>query len=79
MSDLKPCPFCGGKATVVRFEQDESGNPIFAKCGCESCRVWLHSFPEGSDWPHGWQNKEQIDYWTDLAIIRWNRRANNGN
>lgn len=60
--DLKPCPFCGGKAIT----SEEAGiNPRIPGCGwvgCQCCRVFM-------EYTHGDKGKK-------LAIDAWNRRAN---
>ena len=41
--DLKPCPFCGGSASMVRGGKAES-NKKWYKVFCQSCqnRTWEH-------------------------------------
>lgn len=40
---LKPCPFCGGNADIVRSD-DISGHPRWYKVYCKKCqnRTWEH-------------------------------------
>ena len=65
MTDLKPCPFCGGKAEVwVEFEPYFDGFGFDERnlwiCGCKKCNV-LQSWYWNKDW----------------AIETWNWRADN--
>ena len=61
--ELKPCPFCGGKAIL---DHDYAGNGMSyircEKCGLESVH-FIKSFEVASD---------------DQAIKYWNRRDDNG-
>ena len=61
--ELKPCPFCGGKA-ILTHDLAGLGASIIRceKCGLESVR-FIKSFEVASD---------------DEAIKYWNRRADNG-
>lgn len=41
MSELKPCPFCGGKATVQTRKDKEAGQTFYG-CMCKNtgcCRI----------------------------------------
>lgn len=61
--ELKPCPFCGGKAILVHDQVGLGASYIrCGKCGLESVH-FIKSFEVASDY-------EAIDY--------WNRRADNG-
>ena len=35
MAELKPCPFCGGKASVMRYHHINNAS----YCYCTSCKV----------------------------------------
>ena len=61
--ELKPCPFCGGKASL-RHKHAGSGESYVQceKCGLESIR-FIKSFECSSD---------------DRAVEFWNRRADDG-
>lgn len=62
MSELKPCPFCGGKAHLDREE-------IFCDCGAKMSfplYVWGAAACDG--FPTYEQSKE-------MAIKAWNRRV----
>ena len=67
MAELKPCPFCGGKAHIYRTCGYSPEEIIFV--GCENC--------EASATP-----KRMISFNPDdderKAIEAWNRRADNG-
>ena len=39
MSDLKPCPFCGGKAKIVTYITNSLPNYPSAYIVCDICRV----------------------------------------
>ena len=61
--ELKPCPFCGGKAILAHDLAGPGASYIRCeKCGLESVR-FIKSFEVASD---------------DEAIKYWNRRADNG-
>lgn len=36
-TELKPCPFCGGSASLSRFQP----GPVWA-CGCDGCDIGFH-------------------------------------
>ena len=60
MSDLKPCPFCGGEALLSHdYEGIGASYVRCEKCGLESIR-FIKSFECASD---------------DRAVEFWNRRA----
>ena len=62
MVELKPCPFCGGKALLSHDHAGIGASYIRCeKCGLESIR-FLKSFEIASD---------------DKAVEFWNRRADN--
>ena len=65
--ELKPCPFCGGQAEIVKRDVEPQGDPwygkqiaIFVLCKCGACL-----FDE--DFHYGFEDKE-------LAIEYWNTR-----
>ena len=65
MEKLKPCPFCGGEAVVVRAKSTSYFKrevPYKVKCGHCPCALAYTFF----------KSKEQ-------AIAAWNRRANDDN
>lgn len=59
MTELKPCPFCGGRAFMLN-EKEEAGTLHRVYCGNEDCHVEPKT--------HWYWKKEQ-------AIETWNRRA----
>lgn len=59
MSDLKPCPFCWGKAELDRTYYDEA--ITFAQC--PNCQAGIPAMAP---------SREEADR---LAIAAWNRRA----
>ena len=62
MNELKPCPFCGGKALLSHDHAGIGASYIRCeKCGLESIR-FVKSFEIASD---------------DKAVEFWNRRAGN--
>ena len=63
MNELKPCPFCGGKALLSHdYEGTGASYVRCQKCGLESIR-FIRSFEIASD---------------DRAVEYWNRRADDG-
>jgi Lar family restriction alleviation protein len=42
---LKPCPFCGGKATARKFENGWYG-VVCDDCPCDFGRYWLYTREE---------------------------------
>ena len=61
--ELKPCPFCGGKALLAHDHAGNGASYIRCEnCGLESVR-FIKSFEVASD---------------EQAIKFWNRRADNG-
>ena len=64
MNELKPCPFCGGKALLSHDHAGiEASYVRCEKCGLESIR-FFKSFAHASD---------------DKAVEFCKRRVNNGN
>jgi Lar family restriction alleviation protein len=64
--ELKPCPFCGGKAeSWVEFIPYWDGVGFEEKnlwhCGCKSCGIFT-----------------TFVWLKDIAIEAWNRRVDNG-
>ena len=48
MNKLKPCPFCGGEATLIQKSSGYMIEPIVIKnafvAGCESCDIYTQAF-----------------------------------
>jgi Lar family restriction alleviation protein len=64
MAELKPCPFCGGKAKRVIFK-DKKTDDVWHGVRCSNCNcVGFYIDPQ---------------YETEAtAIVKWNRRADDG-
>lgn len=64
-----PCPFCGGKAELIR----DGGNevwPQFWTCGCKRCRIQFKEFGSSS-----WNANKTADAAAEVAVIKmWNQR-----
>lgn len=58
--ELKPCPFCGEKATTSEREEIKNMPHGWGWVGCRPCHVFIN-------WSHGERGKK-------LAIEAWNRR-----
>ena len=59
-NELKPCPFCGGKAELIRnYNPDNKSQYINSHVICTVCGFQIHS-----------------DYHTEKTIKAWNQRAN---
>lgn len=77
MDELKACPFCGGKATVIEFGSGHNGDGVFKasyKVGCEKCDIYFvreSRFTMGTGYP-----KFSVNGY-DTAVDLWNRRAIN--
>ena len=63
MAELKPCPFCGGRAFVKNSGVYAAGFAYRVYCGNEDCKIEPKT--------HAYFQREQ-------AIEAWNRRANDG-
>lgn len=69
MSELKPCPFCGGEAEIVKRDVEPQGDPWYGKkielfVGCKECGACL--FDEC--FHEGFGSEEQ-------AMSAWNKRT----
>jgi Lar family restriction alleviation protein len=42
-NDLKPCPFCGGKATLLGVVDEIRGGKHFVSCFNRSCKVTVET------------------------------------
>ena len=76
---LKPCPFCGGKATIREFACGSTGNGEFSasyEVGCKDCKI---KFLRESKFSliDGHPVFSENGY--DECIDAWNRRANDEN
>lgn len=75
MSELKPCPFCGGEAHVKEYANVHIGNGIYVasyQVGCDKCKIY---FNRNSEFRlvNG-QPKFDVNGY-DLAVNLWNTRA----
>ena len=71
MSELKPCPFCGGEAEI---KNTRVGRPYFAVV-CSNCRASTRIVRSIT-----WKKREELYNHTmglikDAAIDAWNRRT----
>lgn len=71
-SELKRCPFCGGKANAVEVEIEtrHDGAYYMYKVKCIDCGASTKAFGNGS--------RMGIKEGCDKAIAAWNRRAGEG-
>ena len=68
-NELKPCPFCGGKASMsqgVSVELEKYNKGQYEYASCEECGARTTRF---FAWAYGSKTR-------DMAILAWNRRAN---
>ena len=68
--ELRPCPFCGGKALISR-SYSERNNSFFAFISCARCRIRGQSFKSYGDPLENW-NENPAAY---RATIAWNTRT----
>ena len=69
MSDLKPCPFCGGEAEIrTTYRELETHDvPIYSYVRCTKCFAQTYEFP--------YKNTDRTGTKpVDSAIEAWNRR-----
>ena len=66
--ELKPCPFCGGRAAVT-FSHSERKHRYYLCVTCQECNAKSRSFSS-------FQNPESIHSDAErLAAMLWNRRT----
>ena len=69
MNELKPCPFCGGKATAFKDNYSRIG------IMCENCNMYFGIELEcGEELVDGWRAKIKS---VEEALEAWNRRSEN--
>lgn len=76
MTELKPCPFCGGKAEIREFANGHNGNGEFVakyEVGCKKCNIKF-LFESRFVLKNGQPEFIQNGY--DKCVEAWNRRAN---
>lgn len=72
MSELKPCPFCGGEGTYEELSQMADGTVIPASVRCDNCDIGFYAKP---DWIiYGWATEKDIKAAEEKVCHMWNRR-----
>ena len=64
MAELKPCPFCGGKAKLRETTYGDNIDAYVVYCTNRECEVWPST---------------RYRRFRSEAIEAWNRRAEDGN
>lgn len=76
-NELKPCPFCGGKAEIREYANGHKGSGEFTanyEVGCNKCKIKFH-FETIFVLKNGQPKFIQNGY--DKCIESWNRRTEN--
>lgn len=68
--ELKPCPFCGGKA-IIKAVTKSYGFTIWCACKCGARTEGFCPDTSKED-----DTMENIEEYTKRAIKSWNRRTN---
>lgn len=63
MIELKPCPFCGGKAVRMIFDPDGAPSGVY----CNQCRAFVR-------WNIETAKHEQFGVAMEKYAEKWNRR-----
>ena len=73
-TELKPCPFCGRKASIVKTGNDMSSGAFIVnyEVGCKECRIRFR----GTTYIYmkGGEPMVSVDGYKE-CIDQWNRRA----
>lgn len=73
MTELKPCPFCGGKAYLEKqhraFIGGETTKVCFVRCLKCNARSGRYKISDYGKTSHSWEAREK-------AVEAWNSRAN---
>ena len=70
MAELKPCPFCGGKAKMQRFELRYYKGCYDIDISCEDCACKSIGLPTDTVY-------RSIEQAEQNAVENWNRRSTN--
>lgn len=78
MLELKPCPFCGGEATVqivspIYMKRNFKGR--FVAAGCRQCGAATAIFNANNKTGSPLRNKAHEETAKKQAALVWNRRA----
>lgn len=77
MSELKPCPFCGGEAAMWegRYSEDSFADKPWV-VRCKSCDARMAIMPEYGDGNYWWiHGDEGVFHMRDVITESWNTRA----
>lgn len=77
MSELKPCPFCGGEAAMWegRYSEDSFADKPWV-VRCKSCDARMAIMPEYGDGNYWWiHGDEGVSHMRDVITEAWNTRA----
>ena len=75
MAELKPCPFCGGKANIREFAHGHSGAGEFTasyEVGCPKCKI-VFRYDSRFVLENGIPKFKENGY--EKCVEAWNRRA----
>lgn len=70
MSELKPCPFCGGDLLVVNDRGDGGCEPLLYRPQCQKCGVGLGGFNTRAEAIATWNRRAQTfpaGGWREIA------------